>query len=55
MQEDLLNVLNSRVLALEAVDPYEAATRLQLLETQLQSSYVLTSRLANMTLLNYLA
>ena len=54
-QEDLLNVLNSRVLALEAVDPYEAATRLQLLETQLQSSYVLTSRLANMTLLNYLA
>ncbi|MAY89039.1 MAG: hypothetical protein CML02_20235 [Pseudooceanicola sp.] len=53
-QEDLSDIYQSRVLDLEAVDPYEAATRLTLLETQLNSSYAITARLQNLTLLNFL-
>ncbi len=35
-------------------DPYEAASQLQLLETQLESSYLLTARLSRLTLANFL-
>lgn len=52
--EDVNDIYNSRILALEAVDPYEAATRLSQLETQLQSSYAVTARLMNLSLLNFL-
>lgn len=37
-----------------AVDPYEAATRLQQLESQLEASYVVTSRITQLTLANFL-
>ena len=40
--------------ALTAVDPYEAASRLQALESQLEASYVLTSRLSRLSLTNFL-
>ncbi|WDI31528.1 flagellin [Hyphococcus flavus] len=37
-----------------ARDPYEAATLLQQLETQLQTSYLLTSRISQLSLSNYI-
>jgi len=54
-QEALLNVYNSRLLDLEGVDPYEAATRVSQFETQLNSSYAVTARLMNLSLLNFLS
>jgi flagellar hook-associated protein 3 FlgL len=48
------NVLNERILALEGVDSYEAATRVNTLTTQLESSYALTARIARLSLLDYL-
>ncbi|GGA97979.1 flagellin [Brucella endophytica] len=49
-----LNILNNSVLDLEAVDPYEAATRVTALQTQLDTSYAMTARLMSLSLLNYL-
>ena len=40
--------------ALVGRDPYEAATRITELETQLQSVYAMTARLSNLSLLNFL-
>lgn len=40
--------------ALESVDPYEAATRVNTLMTQLESSYAITGRISRMSLLNYI-
>lgn len=39
---------------LTARDPFEAASRLQALESQLQASYVVTSRISQLTLANFL-
>lgn len=47
-------ILNQSVLNLEEVDPYEAATRVNTLMTQMETSYALTVQLQNMSLLNYL-
>ncbi|ABS16891.1 MULTISPECIES: flagellar hook-associated family protein [Brucella/Ochrobactrum group] len=47
-------ILNQSVLNLEEVDPYEAATRVNALKTQIETSYSLTVQLQNMSLLNYL-
>ncbi|MEM9705818.1 MAG: hypothetical protein AAF850_07045 [Pseudomonadota bacterium] len=50
-EETLLqNLLNDRTLR----DQFEAANQLQLLETQIEASYLITSRLANLTLANFL-
>ncbi|PYE87684.1 flagellar hook-associated family protein [Phyllobacterium leguminum] len=49
-----LNILNNSVLDLEAVDPYEAATRVSALTSQIETSYAMTARLMGMSLLNYL-
>ncbi|MEI7601822.1 MAG: flagellar hook-associated family protein [Aestuariivirga sp.] len=46
--------LTKAVTALESVDPYEAAVRVNLLMTQLEGSYALTSRISRMSLLSYL-
>ncbi|WP_373504174.1 flagellin [Aestuariivirga sp.] len=40
--------------ALETVDPYEAATRVNLLMTQLEATYAVTGRLSRMSLLSYI-
>ncbi len=40
--------------AMESVDPYEAATRVNILMTQLESSYAVTGRISRMSLLNYI-
>ncbi len=40
--------------ALESVDPYEAAARVNTLMTQLEASYALTGRISRMSLLSYI-
>lgn len=44
----------SALQALEGVDPYEAATRINLLMTQLETSYALTGRINRLSLLSYI-
>lgn len=44
----------SALSALEGVDAYEAATRINFLMTQLESSYALTGRINRMSLLSYI-
>lgn len=51
---DVSLVQRTQISEYEGVDPYEAATRLQSLETQLQASYQVTSRLSGLSILNYL-
>lgn len=40
--------------SVEGVDPYEAATRLTQLQTQLEASYAITARLSKLSFLNYM-
>ncbi|MFZ5618166.1 MAG: flagellin [Pseudomonadota bacterium] len=47
-------VLTEAYNAITSRDPYEAASRLQGLEAQIEASYVLASRLSNLSLANYL-
>ena len=49
-----VDMLNTQINALESVDPYEAATRVNSLLTQIETSYALTGRIHALTLLNYL-
>ncbi len=49
-----VDILNTQINALESVDPYEAATRVNSLLTQIETSYALTGRIHALTLLNYL-
>lgn len=46
----LTQLFNSKM----ARDPYEAAAQVQLLENQLEASYVITARLGNLSLANFL-
>jgi flagellar hook-associated protein 3 FlgL len=48
------NVLATQIGALENVDPYEAATRLNNLTTQLETSYTLTGKIQQLTLAKYI-
>ncbi len=52
--QDRGDLYSGRVIQLEGIDSYEAATRISLLETQLQSSYAVSARLSQMSFLNYL-
>lgn len=47
-------VLKASISNLEDVDPYEASTRVSMLTTQLQTAYALTSKIQDLSLLNYL-
>ncbi len=47
-------LLDKQLSEIEAVDPYEAATRVSQLTTQLETAYSLTARLSKLSLLNYL-
>jgi len=49
-----IDLVTTRMNDLEGVDPYEAATRVNALATQLETSYALTSRISQLSLLNYL-
>lgn len=52
--EDISLVQTTQISDYESVDPYEAATMVETLETQLEASYTITARLASLSLLNYL-
>ncbi|WLR93145.1 flagellar hook-associated family protein [Shinella zoogloeoides] len=49
-----ITILNTSIKDMEGIDTYEAATRVTTLESQLSLSYTLTSRIQNLSLLNYL-
>jgi flagellar hook-associated protein 3 FlgL len=49
-----LTILTTSIKDMESVDTYEAATRVTTLESQLSLAYTLTSRIQNLSLLNYL-
>jgi flagellar hook-associated protein 3 FlgL len=49
-----MNVLSSQVNQMEQVNPYDVSTQITQLTTQLETSYSLTSRLQNLSLVNYL-
>jgi flagellar hook-associated protein 3 FlgL len=46
--------LNNRIANLEAADPYETAIRFSQLQTQLESTFAITTRLANLSLTKFL-
>lgn len=47
-------VQQAQIGGLENADPYEAATRMKSLETQLRATYEITAQLSSLSLLNYL-
>jgi flagellar hook-associated protein 3 FlgL len=49
-----IDIINSQIDNLEQVDPFEAATRVTTLMTQLETAYSLTARVQRLTILNYL-
>ena len=53
-QQATAALLETRISALQDADPYEAATKLASLETQLQASYLATSRILRLSLANVL-
>jgi flagellar hook-associated protein 3 FlgL len=48
------DVVSTHINALEGVDPYEASTRVNDLLTQIETAYALTSRIQQLSLLDYL-
>lgn len=52
--ERQIAVLNERIAAAETVDPFEAATRLTGIMTQIETSYTLTARIQRLSLINHL-
>lgn len=48
------DIMTRQINNFEMVDPYEAATRVNSLATQLETSYAVTARIQNLSLLNYL-
>ena len=52
--EDLSLVRRTQISDYEGVDPYEAITRMQSLETQLQASYQVSAKLSDLSILNFL-
>lgn len=49
-----ISILGTSIKDMEGIDTYEAATRVTTLESQLSLAYTLTSRIQNLSLLNYL-
>ncbi|MEW9616618.1 flagellar hook-associated family protein [Shinella sp. S4-D37] len=49
-----ITILTTSINDMEGIDTYEAATRVTTLESQLSLAYTLTSRIQNLSLLNYL-
>jgi len=49
-----ITILSKSIKDMESIDTYEAATRVTTLESQLSLAYTLTSRIQNLSLLNYL-
>lgn len=49
-----INLLQKQVNNAESVDPYEAATNLNALSTQLEAAYSITAKMQKLSILNYL-
>jgi flagellar hook-associated protein 3 FlgL len=49
-----LDIFSREITGLENVDPFEAATRVTTLMTQLETGYALTARIQRLSILNYL-
>jgi flagellar hook-associated protein 3 FlgL len=49
-----VDILTTHINLLEAVDPYEASTRVSALMTQVETAYAMTARIQNLSLLKYL-
>jgi flagellar hook-associated protein 3 FlgL len=49
-----MNILSSQVNQMEQVNPYDLSTQITQLQTQLETSYSLTARLQNLSLVTYL-
>ncbi len=49
-----MNILSEQIGHLDNVDPYEVATRVSNLQTQIQTAYSLTAQLQHLSLANYL-
>lgn len=50
-----IGVFESTISDMESVDPYEAATRVSALVSQIETAYALTSRIQNLSLLKYMS
>lgn len=53
-QRDISAIYNNRIFALEGVDPYEAATRVESLRVMMEATYTATARIASMSILNHM-
>jgi flagellar hook-associated protein 3 FlgL len=53
-QQDRRDLYNKHIALLEAVDPYEAATRVTELSTQLEASYAVTARISRLSFLDFM-
>jgi flagellar hook-associated protein 3 FlgL len=49
-----VDLFQNNISDLEGVDPYEAATRVSLLQQQIETSYALTARMQQLSLVKYL-
>jgi len=49
-----IDLFESTIQGMESVDPYEAATRVSALQTQIETSYALTARIQQLSLLRFL-
>ncbi len=49
-----ISIITEQVNGMEVVEPYDAATRVTTLLTQLETSYALTARIQKLTILNYI-
>lgn len=49
-----IDIMTEQINELEAVDPFDAATRVNSLLTQVETAYSLTARIQRLTILNYL-
>jgi flagellar hook-associated protein 3 FlgL len=48
------DIINNRIVDLQGVDPYEASTKVNSLETQLETAYTIVSKIQQLSLVNYL-
>ena len=49
-----MHVLEKHIGGLEGIDPYEASTRISNLLTQIETSYALTARIQQLSLIDYI-
>jgi flagellar hook-associated protein 3 FlgL len=48
------NIMQTKLVDIQGVDPYEASTLVKTLETQLETAYTIVSKIQQLSLVNYL-